>query len=59
MDESQKIMLFGIGLLSGGILAGIAIVCRLLPDQQRAKRLWIMVVPAVIIGSVLIFIGLK
>lgn len=57
MDTSQKMITLGIGAIVGGLMLIIGIVLGVFSDRQRAKRLWVIIVPSLIIGITLILLG--
>ena len=58
LNTAQKIIAMGGGFILVGVVITISIVCHWLPDQKRARRLWTVSIPCLMIGIVLIVIGI-
>jgi hypothetical protein len=50
MSTAQKLIAMGGGFIFAGLLMAIGIMRHWFPDQSRAKRMWAVVVPGLIVG---------
>ncbi|HTE58586.1 MAG TPA: hypothetical protein VK694_07665 [Verrucomicrobiae bacterium] len=57
METAQEMILLGLGFVVGGLLLVMGMLFHVFPDSNRAKRLWAIIIPGIIIGLALILSG--
>ena len=57
MSTSEKLITMGIGFIFTAILIAVGVLRHVFPDRDRAKRMWAVVIPAFVMGTILLILG--